>query len=642
MGYLEYHKEELINLNRSLKKEYVRTNRADTYACSTIINCNTRKYHGLLICPIKDLGNGHFVLLSALDETITHEGQSFNLGIHQYQNEFNPLGHKYIKSFNGDIIPTITYRVGNIILQKEFLLVEDEERALVKYTVLESQGSFTFSIKPFLAFRNIHELTYANHSANGRSTSIEKGVKVKMYEGFPFLNMQLNKANEFIPAPDWYYGVCYEKEKIRSDFYTEDLMVPGYFEIELKEGDSLIFSAGTSEIKTSVLAKKFETEKKKKIVKSSFEECLKASAKQFIIRKNGKTEIVAGYPWFGNWGRDSLVALPGLTLAFGDVKTYKDILTSISENVSGYIYTNQGNIDHSESESIDTPLWFIHAVQNLLPHSSKVAIKKDFGKKIEEILEDISLGKNQNIYPHDNGMLFMPDPNKALTWMESNIHGTPVVKRYGYAVEINCLWYNAICFYLELFGEKGNEKWVEIKDKIKTNFIPIFWNKEKEYLADFHYNGYSDFTIRPNQVFATCLPYSPLEDIQKRKILELIQANLLTDKGLRSLSPSDSNFLGTCEGDKFHRASAYHQGAVWPWLLAPFAAGYLKINGKAGLSLIKRLYRGFESEIHNHGIGSISEIYDGNPPHQSRGAVSQAWSVGAILQLKMLIDEHDI
>lgn len=641
MGYLEYQKEELINLNRSLNKEYLRTNRAGSYACSTVINCNTRKYHGLLICPIKDLHNQHHVLLSALDETLKLEGQVFNLGIHKYVNEFNPLGHKYIKSFKADLTPCITYRVGGIVLQKEILLVEEEERILIRYTVLEASGSFKMEIKPFLAFRNIHELTYANHAANARSTAIDKGVKVKLYDHFPFLHMQLSDKNEFVPAPDWYYKITYEKEKVRSDFYCEDLLVPGYFEVDLKKNSVIVFSAGTELAKPATLKSQFQSELAKKIPKSDFLSCLEGSAYQFIAKNGSDTEIVAGFPWFGSWGRDSLISLPGLTLPFNEVKTYKNVLSSISKHISGFIYTSKGNIDHSDVESVDTALWFVNAVQKLLPHSTNAYIKKEYGKKIKEILEDISLGKNSNIYPHDNGLLFIPDPNKALTWMESTINGVPVVKRYGYVVEINSLWYNAICFYLELFGDAKNEKWIELKHKIEKSFSEYLWDESKGYLADYSYNGVADYSIRPNQIFSASLPYSPLTEIQKKSVVDIVQLNLLTDKGLRSLSPSDPNFVGMCEGDRAQRAYAYHQGTVWPWLLAPFACAYLKINGKGGLSLIKRLFHGFESEIHNHGIGTVSEVYDGNPPHQARGAISQAWSVAAVLEMKMLIEEFE-
>jgi len=641
MGYLEYQKEELINLNRSLNKEYLRTNRAGSYACSTIINCNTRKYHGLLICPIKELLNQHHVLLSAVDETLKDEEQAFNLGIHKYPNEFNPLGHKYIKSFNADEIPCLTYRVGSIILQKEMLLVEEEERILIRYTVLEASRNFKMAIKPFLAFRNIHDLTYANHAANSKSTAIDKGVKIKLYDKFPFLHMQLSEKNEFVPAPDWYYNISYDKEKVRSDFYCEDLLVPGYFEVEMKKGSVVVFSAGTEVAKPTVLKKKFSSELNKKIPKNDFLSCLEGSAYQFISKNDDATEIVASFPWFGSWGRDSLIALPGLTLPFKNLDTYKNVLSTISSHISGFIYTNKGNIDHSDVESVDTSLWYINAVQKLLPHTTNTYIKKEHGKKIKEILDDISLGKNTNIYPHDNGLLFIPDPNKALTWMESTMNGEPVVKRYGYVVEINSLWYNAICFYLELFGNTKNEKWIELKKKIEKSFSEYFWNEECGCLADCNYNGNADFSIRPNQIFSASLPYSPLTELQKKKVVDIVQLNLLTDKGLRSLSPSHPHYVGSCEGNRNQRAYAYHQGTVWPWMLAPFAEAYLKINGKGGLSLIKRLFHGFESEMHNHGIGSISEVYDGNPPHRARGAISQAWSVAAVLELKMLIEEFE-
>jgi len=646
MGYLDFEKEEVINLQASLKREYLRTNRAGSYASSTIVNCNTRKYHGLLVCPLQQFGGEKFVLLSNLHETIVQHGSEFNLGIHKYPKEFHPLGHKYITRFSSDPTPTIEYRVGDTCLKKEMLLVESDERILIKYTLEEGQSPIQLKLRPFLAFRNVHELTRANMYANTRPEKIESGIKHKMYDGFPFLHMQISKENEFVTAPDWFYNVEYEKERERGFDYQEDLLSPGVFEMEIKKGESIIFSAGLTKIAVETLSDIYDKEISKRIPRSNYENCLENSAKQFISKKGKKTEIIASFPWYGNWGRDSLVALPGLLLAQKDFKTAKAVLETISESITGNVYKSIGNIEHSNVESIDTPLWFIWAVQQYAYATGKFEeVNADFGKKILEIASILKVGKNGNVNMHDNGLLYLPDENKTLTWMDSSIDGFPIVARYGYVVEINALWYNAVCFIIELAQKSQNmeeaKAWDKIATKINDSFKSVFWDNDRRYLADYVVGTFKNMNMRPNQIFACSLPYTAISDNKKHEILEAVERELLTPCGLRSLTPKHPSYVGVSNGASYDRVRAYHQGSAWTWLLAPFAEAYLKIHQKSGLRLIKKLYSGMEKEMFNHGIGSISEIYDGNPPHEPRGSISQAWSVASLLWIRKLIKDYD-
>jgi len=645
MGYLDFEKEEVINLQSSLKKEYLRTNRAGSYASSTIVNCNTRKYHGLLVCPLPEFQGEKFVLLSNVHETIVQRGAEFNLGINKYTNEFHPLGHKYLVRFSSDPTPTVEYQVGGVTLRKEMLLVEEDERILVKYTLLDAHSPTSIKLRPFLAFRNVHQLTHANMGATTKSEKSENGIKHKMYPGFPYLHMQFSKINEFVPAPDWFYNIEYEKERERGFEYHEDLFTPGTFEMPMKKGESIIFSAGLSKIDTKTLDDLFTSELSKRIPRTTYENCLENSAQQFISKKGKKTEIIASFPWYGNWGRDSLVALPGLLLSRGDFKTSKAVLDTIVESIDGYEYRNIGNIEHSNVESIDTPLWFFWAVQQYAYATDDFASVKNYSKKLVEIATILRDGKNPNVEMHDNGLLYLPDAKKALTWVDAQVDGYPVVPRYGYVVEINALWYNAVRFLMEIGEKTGNKKftteWKVVADDIEVSFKDVFWNKEKGYLADYVVNDYQVMTVRPNQVFAVSLPYSVLSDNKKYAVLDVVERELLTPRGLRSLTPKHSTYKGTCQGSKRERDLAYHQGTVWPWLLAPFAEAYLKIHQKAGLRLVKKLYEGFEPEMFQHGLGSISEIYDGNPPHEPRGSISQAWNIAALLTIRKLIGEYE-
>jgi len=642
MGYLEFSKQEVTNLSISLKQEYLRTNRAGSYASSTIINCNTRKYHGLLVSPLKEIDGEHYVLLSSLDETIIQHDTPFNLSIHKYSSDYYPLGHKYLDSYQNDPMPTWIYRVGGVLLQKEMILVSEERRVLVKYTLLEGNSKTKLQLRPLLAFRNIHSLTQANMDASTKYKDAENGISTRLYKDFPDLFLQISKKNEFVSAPDWYKNFEYNKEKERGFACTEDLLTPGYFECSLKKGESIVFSAGMYDIKTKGLQKLFTDEVAKRIPRHNFEKCLENAASQFISRKGKKTEIIASFPWPGTWGRDSLIALPGLTLAVGDTQTCQDVLDTITDEIDGYIYRNKGNIEHSNIESIDTALWYILAVQEFAKHTTAANIKKRYAAKVEEILETFRTGMNNNVVMHENGLLFLNFEHKALTWIDVKVNGMPLVKRWGFVVEINALWYNAIKFALDIIpSKKFQSSWKDVPTTIDQHFSNIFWNNDLGYLADHATYQYQDFAVRPSQIIAAAVPYSPLSDVQKHSVLETIKSELLTPKGIRTLAPKNVNYIGTCTGSIQERDIAYHNGSVLTWLLAPYCEAYLQLHGRSGLTEIKRIYNGLETEMTSHGIGTISEVYDGNPPHEARGAISQAWSVAAVLRINKLIKNFE-
>lgn len=646
MGYLDFDKEEIINLKRSLKKEYIRTNRAGSYACSTIINCNTRKYHGLLVCPLPEIDGGQYVMLSAVDEQVIQHDTEFNLGIHKFPSEFNPLGHKYITEFISDPTPTLLFRVGGVILKKEMLLVEEERRILIKYTLEQANSPTKLTLRPFLAFRNVHDLTQANLVANTRCKKIENGISSCLYPKFPELSMQTSVKSDFVVAPDWYKNFEYEKERERGFEYQEDLLTPGYFEFNIKKGESVVFSAGIGEMKTAGLKRKFTSEISKRIPRTDFENCLENSAQQFISRKDGKTEIIASFPWYGSWGRDSLISLPGITLGVNDVATCKEVLDTISNEIDGGGYLNRGNIEHSNVESIDTPLWFFWALQKFVEHSASLdEIRKAYGKKLSGIITEFISGKNPNVTLYENGLLYINNPDKPLTWMDATVNDLPVVKRWGYVVEINALWYNALRFMSEIESlaktSKIKKQIIELIEKIEESFDTVFWNEENQFLNDWVAADKVDTSVRPNQIFAVSLPYSPLNEVKQKSVLDVVTNELLTPKGLRSLSPKNQNYKGECIGAKYCRDLAYHQGSVWPWLLGAYAESYLKIHQKAGLNKIKQLYQGMEEELKIAGLGTISEIYDGNPPHEPRGAISQAWSVAEVLRIRQMISNYN-
>lgn len=645
MGYIKFDKTQLINLEYSLQREILRSNRAGSYAFTTIVGCNTRKYHALLACPMEHLDGGTHVLLSSLDETVIQHGASFNLGIHKYPGVYEPKGHKYIRDFEADPVMNIIYRVGGVVLKKEMLLVANEERMLIRYTLIDAHSPTRLRFKPFLAFRNIHSLSKSNLDVNTKFTSVKNGIKLKMYQGYPYLFLQFSKKAEYVPVPHWYYNVEYLEEQSRGYDFHEDLYVPGYFEVPIRKGETLVFSAGTSEGETQTLNRKFDRELAGRTPRNNFENCLTNSAQQFIVRKNKRTEVIAGFPWFGRWGRDTFISLPGLTLSQGDIKTCKAVIDTMIGEMRGGLFPNAGSTDNPCYNSVDAPLWFFWSLQQYCEFSRcHRHVWKEYGKKIKKILTEFRNGTTFNIKMHDNGLLWQGAPGVALTWMDAVVAGKPVTPRTGFAVEINALWYNAIMFSLTAAKIAQDRKfiieWLEVSERIKKSFLDTFWDPCKGYLADCVDYDKKDWSMRPNQVFATSLPYCLIDDNEiKKTILDTVKKELLTPKGLRTLSPKDSNYIGIYQGNQDQRDSAYHQGTVWPWLLGHFAEGYLRIHGQSGVSFIEKIYQGFEEDMVIHGIGSISEIYDGDPPHHPNGTVSQAWSVAELLRVKMMIDQ---
>lgn len=643
MGYIKFDKTRVVNLEYSLSREILRTNRAGTYSSTTIVGCNTRKYHGLLVCPIHELDNERYVLLSSLDVTVVNDDRSFNVGIRKYKGDYySPKGHKYIEDFDTEMIPMMIYRVGGVKLKQERILVHYEEQFLVRFTILEANEPMKLQIRPFLAFRNNHQLTHANMDAYTRIEYINNGIKARLYDGFPWLHMQLSEKADFVHVPDWYYGVEYPEEQKRGYDYSEDLFAPGFFEVEAEEGTSIIFSASTKEEKSSGLKQKFTKEITGKIPRDSFINCLKNAAQQFIERRGDNTLIIAGYPWFGPWGRDAFVSLPGLVLGKERLSLYTDVLDTQVRQLKNGLFPNMGSPENPAFNSVDAPLWFFWAIQNYI-ESGGVDAWERYGEATKSIIEIFKAGTVFNIRMRENGLIYADSPGKALTWMDAIVNGNPVTPRRGYAVEINALWYNAVCFTLDMARGKDRRFIKEnetLPALIKESFIKTFWNEKVGYLADYvnDEEGQNTF-VRPNMVIAVSLPYIMLDCDQMKKVMDVADKELVTPRGLRTLSPGNPYYKGIYQGNQAVRDSAYHQGTAWPWLLGPFCEGWLKIYNKQGVNKIRRLIYGFEEVMNEHGVSTISEIYDGDPPHTARGAISQAWSVGEVLRIIDLLDK---
>lgn len=645
MSYLKFEKALMTNLQESLPKELLRTNRSGAYSCSTIVDCNTRKYHGLLVVPVPELDDDNHVLLSSLDVTVIQHGAEFNLGLHKYQgNNYSPMGHKYIREFDCDKVPTTLYRVGGVVLKKEVVFQHYENRILIRYTLVDGHSATTLRFRPFLAFRSVRQFTHENATASRDYSGVDNGIKTCMYAGYPDLYMQFSKKNEFKFCPDWYRGVEYPKEQERGYASNEDLYVPGYFEMGIKKGETIVFAASTSEIKTSSLKKLFDEEVDERSPRDNFFHCLVNAAHQFHRReKNDDRYILAGYPWFKCRARDTFISLPGLTLSIEENDYFELVMKTAMRGYYEFMEGKPLTAHISEIEMPDVPLWAIWALQQYAKETSKEECYKKYGQFIKDVIHFIQDNKHPNLELMENGLLYTNGKDKAVTWMNSTANGRPVVPRTGYIVEFNALWYNALCFCASLAGAVGEEavqqELLASAEVTKKSFVDTFLN-EYGYLYDYVDGNMMDWSVRPNMIFPVAFDYSPLSQDQKKKVLDICTRELLTPKGLRSLSPKSGGYNPIYVGPQTQRDYAYHQGTAWPWLGGFYMEASLKLYKRTRLSFVERQMVGYEDEMSYHCLGTISELFDGNPPFSGRGAISFAMNVAEILRALELLEKY--
>ena len=645
MSYLRLEKAVMTNLQDSLVREFLRTNRSGAYSSSTLVDCNTRKYHGLLVVPVPELDDENHVLLSSLDCTVIQHGAEFNLGLHKYQgNNFSPNGHKYIREFDATKVPTTTYRVGGVILQKEVIFQHYEDRILIRYTLVDAHSATTLRFRPFLAFRSVRQFTHENATASREYSEVENGIKTCMYAGYPDLYMQFSKKNEFIFQPDWYRGIEYPKEQERGYASNEDLYVPGYFELPIKKGESIIFAASTSAIKPTAMKKLFDDEVADRVPRDNFYHCLVTAAHQFHRKeKNHDRYLLAGYPWFKCRARDTFIALPGLTLAIGEIDYFEKVMMTAERDLRAFMEEKPLSGKIYEMEQPDVPLWAVWAMQHYAKEVGRDKCFEMYGKLLHQIIKYILDGKHPNLRLDDNGLLYSNGKDKAVTWMNSTANGKPVVPRSGYIVEFNALWYNALKFCALMASEKGDAKGAEkieaLAAKVKDSFVETFVN-EYGYLLDYVDGTMMDWSVRPNMIFAVALDYSPLNQQQMKSVVDICTRELLTPKGLRSLSPKSGGYNPIYVGPQTQRDYAYHQGTAWPWLGGFYMEACLKLYKRSRLSFVERQMVGYEDEMDYHAIGTISELFDGNPPFHGRGAMSFAMNVAEILRTLKLMEKY--
>lgn len=653
----EFDKAQCLNLRKSLRFEWLETNGLGDYASGSIVGCNTRKYHGLYVGNL-DKPAGRHVLLSTFEEELVENGARFPFSCRQHPGRFYPHGHEYLRGVTVGAWTSFRYRMGDVILTREILMPRGRHCTLIRYSI-ENRGAGTPALKlivrPLLAYRGFHALTRANMDLRVKTWPAPSGFKIEPYEGMPPFFMQTNADFSFYPSPDWYYNVEYTAERERGFPCEEDLFLPGEFEIAISPASPVIICVSPDEpCDPKELAGLWKAETERRLKEDANAQTLTGHLAReggkflYSDERNGKG-IIAGYPWFDAWGRDTMIALPGLTFYAGRDQDGLDILKQAARNMKNGLIPNTYGADGVSHgyNSVDASLWYVWAVQQMMEHADngRGLVKEFFWQSIRDIISAYSSGRAENVRLLDNGFLWAGTPDTQLTWMDATVNGRPVTPRWGCPVEINALWYNALVFEHKLavmFG--GQPLWDKtLLASLKAEFQKCFWSEERGHLADVWRPEGADWSFRPNQIFAASLPEPVLDRPLAAEMCGRIRTTLLTPYGLRTLAPADPNYHSLYEGIPSERDSAYHQGTVWPWLLGAYTDALMYTmwdHDEAARHILNTIWPLCWKHLRDYGVGSIPEIYDAAPPSRANGTPWQAWSVAEVLRALCVIQKE--
>lgn len=647
MSYLKFDKTRMINLEYSLKREILRTNRRGAYHYTTLVECNTRKQHGLLVMPVPELDDSNHVLLSSFDETIIQHGAEFNLGVHKYNDDnYSPMGHKYIREFNCDSNPKTTYRVGGVILSKEKMFSLKDNNIMIRYHLLDVHSPTVIRFRPFLAFREINSLTIENDSVDKTYQEIENGISTRMYPGYPELFMQFNKKVKFVFDPVWNKGIEYQEDMEEGFPYKEDLYVPGYFEIPIKKGETIVFSAGDKKVSPRSLVKTFDDGIKERTPRSSFYNCLKNSGHQFYLRPNNKElYLLEGYPWFKVNARTQFYSLPGLTLYLGRDSAFEEVMDTAIPTIRKFM--QKESVAGERLEKIDEPDALLWVVWALVKYARKYKEKchEKYGSLVCDIVNFYLKGHHPKVKVLDNGLMYVYGRECFANGMNNiNIQGAPINIRTGCLVEVNALWYNALMFVATMFSDGKNVKqekqFMSLAAKVKESFNGTFVN-EAGYLYDYVDGNYVNWSVRPNMLLAIAIDYSPLDRKVSKSVFDTVTKELLVSKGIRSLSPKSGGYSPYYTGNQSQKDYASLNGVASPSLMAEYIEAGFKIMQRAGWFYMAHVIAGLEEEMANNCIGTISQFYDGNPPYSGHGAPSYAPHVAGMLYVLNVLNSYN-
>lgn len=651
---IQIDQESCRTLNFALTREWLETNGIGGFSSSTISGVNTRRYHGLLTAATKP-PVGRFVLLSKLEETLVIDDRRYELSANQYPGVIHPQGFNYQNGFRLDPFPTFTYEIEGVRIEKSVFMVRGENTTVVQYELLTGSNStaIKLEIRPLVAFRDYHSTTHENSALNPHIATEQGQTRFKPYDDLPTLHLAHDPA-EVDANGFWYRNFQYAIEAERGLDFSEDLFSPCAFTFDLKTTGkvSIVASTKPHEADNADTYRRAELERRLALNKQTGEKnkfgcLLTTAADQFIVAREPHETVIAGYHWFADWGRDTMIALPGLTLVNGRWNIAKDVLAEFGTHVDQGMLPNRfpDAGEAPEYNTVDATLWYFEAVRSFLHYTGDYEfVRTNLYAVLKDIVEWHVKGTRYQIHVDVDGLLSSGEPGVQLTWMDAKVGDRVITPRHGKPVEIQALWYNALRVMQDLAGRfnepNAQQEYGALADKARESFNELFWNDRSGCLYDVVDGEHRDASIRPNQVIAISLTNTMLSKERAAGILRVVERELLTPRGLRTLAPSDSGYVGRYKGGPESRDGAYHQGTVWPWLMGPYITAYNKTFGRrAGRRFATMWLENFQEHLHEACLGQISEIFDGDAPHTPRGCVAQAWSVAELL--RALVEQVD-
>jgi predicted glycogen debranching enzyme len=649
---IQFERETWSDLEVALRREWLETNGLGGFTSSTIIGLNTRRYHGLLVAAAKP-PVGRLVLLSKLEETLFIDGKRFDLSANCYPGAIHPQGFHYLKQFALDPFPVFTYEVEGIEIEKSVFMIHGENSAVIHYQMRKNSRpqvpkNLRLEIRPLIAFRDYHGTTHENGVINPAVQERSGLASVTPYHGLPSLHLAHN-AIELRKTGDWYHNLEYDAERERGLDFSEDLFNPFVlsFDLRSRRRASIIASTEERDAAQAVEYRQAEITRRRKALVASpiedgFAQSLAAASDQYLVSRGEEKTVIAGYHWFGDWGRDTMIALPGLTLPTGKYDVARSILRTFAKHVDQGMLPNRFPDDGETPEynTVDANLWFFEAARAYLSYTGDLEfVRNELYPIFADIISWHIRGTRYGIKVDPSGLLASGELGVQLTWMDAKVGDWVVTPRRGKPVEIQALWYNALCIMEDLANRFGDEaarkRYRHMAAVAHWSFNRLFWNEKLGCLYDVVNGGPPDSSIRPNQIFAVSLPHSMLPLDRAGSVVEKVQEHLLTPFGLRTLAPSDPQYRGRYTGGLTERDGVYHQGTVWPWLLGPFITAYIKVNGDSEKARrqAQTWLSPFELHLTEAGLGQVSEIFEGDVPHRPCGCIAQAWSVAEILRV---------
>jgi predicted glycogen debranching enzyme len=656
--------EMLSRFEEVIQKEWLITNGLGGYASSTVPAINTRKYHGLLVAALNPPGN-RTVCLSKLDEEVSIANNTYPLGANEFQNVIFPKGYNFLKEFSVSPFPKYTYSVDNVQVEKTIFMPNGKNAVVALYKILNRNDSdVKIQIFPLVSCRHYHSVV---DRWRDLLEFVQKpsGKGVELQFNIPKVALVAEATDgQFQKKVRWVERLYYREEALRGESNLDDCYQPGHFEIEASANRNKEYAIVTVADESVEKAREilddmrvnmynleslFEKELSRrqdfltnfyalteKVAENNWLNWILLATDTFIAKGSGERKaVLAGYYWFESWGRDTFVSLPGLLLVTRRFEEAKKVLLDFAKYCKDGLIPNfvQDKSGEPVYNTVDATFWFVNAVLQYLKYTGDFKfVDRQLWETLEGIVENHERGTAYGIHVDNDGLLAH---GPRLTWMDAEADGQAITPRAGKAVEIQALWYNALKV-MELLAEKFDEKEQSEKyhlmaEKTRKSFAEKFWNPEKNCLFDVVNEHGNDASLRPNQIIAVALDFTMLDGVRNEKIVDLVHREFLTPYGLCTLSRSDPKYVGVCVGDRRSRDQAYHNGTVWPWLNGPFIKAFLKTKGYVDYRLEYALKNFvlplFSEQVLKAGLGTLSEIFDGDPPHAARGCVAQAWSI---------------